>query len=102
MSKIAKWHRVRQEHQLLVKQAKKWLESDGIDGPLEVNMDPRYTHIVDVGRQVLRIRRADLYREMIEYSRECVLAAAREALAECEQVRADAEMDLGSIDEAIP
>jgi hypothetical protein len=99
MSKIKKWHRVRQEHQLLVEQAKKWLESDGIDGPLEVNMDTRYTHIVDVGRQVLRIRRADLYREMIEYSRECVAAAAREALAECEQIRADAAMDVESIEE---
>ena len=98
MSKIAKWHRVRQEHQLLVKEARKWLESVGIDGPLEV--DTRFTsHIVDVGRQVLRLRRADLYREMIEYSRQCVLATAREALAECEQIRADAAMDVESIEE---
>jgi hypothetical protein len=44
-------------------------------------------------------RRAELYRDLVEYSRQRVADAAREALAECEQIKADAAMDVESIEE---
>ena len=98
MSKIQKWHEVRKTHEEIVARARVWREPNGADrGPLEA--------VTNYGREIhavtcnwIMARKTDLYRDLVEYSRQQLHAAAREALAECEQVRADAEMDAATED----
>lgn len=99
MSQIQKWHEARKTHENIVARSRAWCEPNGADrGPIEA--------VTNYGREIhavtcnwIMARRAELYRDLVAYSRQQVLAAAREALAECEQIRADAAMDVESIEE---
>lgn len=99
MSKIEKWHLARRTHEDLVARARGWCHpSSGDLGVLSAGA-LHGPELVGLTIDWIAKSRVDLYRDLIAYSRERLAAAAREALAECEQVRADAEMDLGSIEE---
>ena len=99
MSKIQKWHEARNTHEDLVARARTWcLTSDSEWGPLR--SDPKYgVGIHYVVNDWIASRKAELYRDMIAFSSERLADAAREALAECEQIRADAARDVESIEE---
>ena len=93
MSKIQKWHAARETHGQLVA-----LLRTGEGSPLSTN---NYYGVAmqSIAVDWMMARRADLHGDLIAFSRERVAAAAREALSECEQIRADAAMDVESIEE---
>lgn len=97
MSKIQKWHAARETHKELVARARTWcLTSDSEWGPLR--SDAKYgSGIHYLVNDWIASRKAELYRDIIAFSRDRLADAAREALAECEQIRADAAMDVESI-----
>jgi hypothetical protein len=96
MSKIKKWHNVRRLHEELVAAEPTWHEEKC--GGLHLQHE-KLGDITKLAAAWIRARRLELYRDLIAYSREQVLATAREALAECEQIREDAAMDVESIEE---
>jgi hypothetical protein len=100
MSAIEKWHQARKAHRQMVEMAPDWCDGHA-GGPLAISQSTDMD-VVAAAAEWVRDRRAALYRDMIALSALRVREAAREALAECEQVRADAAMDVGSIDEAAP
>ena len=101
MSKIAKWRNVRGLHEELVAAEPTWHEAQySANGCVALHLHhAKLGDITKLAAAWIRARRLELYRDLIAYSREQVLATAREALAECEQVRADAAMDVESIEE---
>jgi len=93
MSKSQKWHAARESHVQLVE----LLRSDE-GSPLSTN----HYHgaaMQSLAADWIMARKAELYRDLIAFSRERLAIAAREALAECEEIRADAAMDVESIEE---
>ena len=100
MNAIEKWRHARRTHEDLVARARGWCHPSSGDLGVLGCSSVHGAALVGLAIDWLASRKADLYRDLIAYSRERLTAAAREALAECEQVRADAAMDLGSIEEA--
>lgn len=99
MSKMEKWHQARKTHEDLVARVRGWcLSSSGDLGVLGYS-NSHGSDLSGLTLDWIANRKAELYRDLIAFSRERLAAAAREALAECEQVRADAAMDVGSIEE---
>ena len=99
MKAIDKWCRARETHEKLVERARGWCNPNSVDIGLLSTVNNYGVDVQALTVDWIASRRADLYRDLIAFSRSRLAAAAREALAECEQVRADAEMDLGSIEE---
>ena len=97
MSKIAKWNEARKTHEELVQWAGHWSRREDNTGPLMASRN--HPRMVDTVTRWLDTRKAELYRDMIAFSGERLADAAREALAECEQIREDAAMDVDSIEE---
>lgn len=99
MSKIEKWNQARKTHEKLIERARGWCHPNC--GDLGV-LGYSNSHGGDLGCLTLgwiANRKAELYRDLIDYSRKRLAALAREALADCEQLRADAAMDVESIEE---
>ena len=100
MSKIQKWHEARKTHEELVECVRAWSDKNSSAiCPLNVSPLSKCLGIREVAVEWVMARKSELYRDLVAFSRQRVLAAAREALAECEQIRADAAMDVESIEE---
>ena len=99
MNAIEKWRHARRTHEDLVARARGWCHPSSGDLGVLSAASCNGAEIMNLTVGWIASRKVDLYRDLIAFSRERLAAAAREALAECEQVRADAAMDLGSIEE---
>jgi hypothetical protein len=99
MSKIQKWHEARKTHEKLVERVRGWCHSSSGDNGVLSCSSVHGADLVGLTFDWIASRKAELYRDLIAFSREQLGKAAREALAECEQIKADAAIDLESIEE---
>lgn len=96
MSTIEKWKTTKKEHEQLVKDVRSWLKNPDCGGPFYAATNSQ--HVLGCAMTVLKDSREHLFDRMLEVSRERVVNAAREALADAEQLKADATMDIESIE----
>ena len=97
MSKIAKWHEARKTHEDLVARAREWCHPSSGELGVVTTASCHGGALQSLAVDWIASRKAELYSGLIAYSRERLAAAAREALAECEQILADVHSDLGSL-----
>ena len=94
MSKIVEWRIAQRVHAELIRNSGE-LVCIGF-------VDIKATHKIDflrLGDEWKTARIHELYNDLLEFSRQRVLRLAREALAEVETVKADAMLDIESIEE---
>jgi hypothetical protein len=97
MSKIQKWQSVKQSHEGLVKDVRCWLKDAGAFGPFYAATNSQ--HVLECAMQVIKASRQHLFECLLEVSRERVVNAAREALADANQIQVDAAADIEAIEE---
>jgi hypothetical protein len=97
MSTIEKWKTAKLEHEQLVKNIRNWLRDPYDTGPYFASTGSSQ-YALWCAMTVLKASRQHLFECMLEVSRERVVNAAREALADAEQLKADATMDIESIE----
>lgn len=98
MSKIQKWHEARKTHDELVTRAREWCHPSSGDLGVLHAAKLHGADLQGLAADWIFSRKSDLYCDLIAYSRERLYAAAREARAECEEILAEIQSDLGSIE----
>ena len=91
--KISEWRNAQRVHSELIRQSKELCAGF---------IDIKANHGVDfllLGDEWQKARIHELYADLLDFSRKKVLRLAREALKEVETVKADAMLDIESIEE---
>ena len=94
MSKIVEWRIAQRVHAELIRNSGQLLCLGFVDIKTNFSID-----FLKLGDEWKTARIHELYNDLLEFSRQRVLRLAREALAEVETVKADAMLDIESIEE---
>jgi hypothetical protein len=94
MSKIAEWRIAQRVHAELIRNSGELCCIGFVDIKAHKSID-----FARLGDEWKTARIRELYSDLLEFSRQRVLRLAREALAEVETVKADAMLDIESIEE---
>ena len=98
MTAIEKWRHARNTHEKLVELARGWCHQGSGDLGILNTLACYGNSMQALAVDWITSRKSDLYCDLIAYSRERLYAAALEARAECEEILAEVQSDLGSIE----